>query len=93
MEAVDYVSFIENVDYESTNTSKSLLMGRENVNDDCLWLKWDVISDHDNEIYNILIQGNDYYSKEREPLQKMAFKYNDGNASEKIWNVIEEYLS
>jgi len=39
MEAVDYVSFIENVDYESTNTSKSLLMGRENVNDDCLWLK------------------------------------------------------
>ena len=47
-----------------------------------------------NEIYNILILGNDYYSKERETLQKMAFKYNDGNSSERIWNVIEkEYLS
>jgi len=47
-----------------------------------------------NEIYNILVQGNDHYSKERETLQKMAFKYNDGNASERIWNIIEEkYLS
>lgn len=47
-----------------------------------------------NEIYNILVQGNDHYSKERETLQKMAFKYNDGNASERIWNVIKEkYLS
>lgn len=69
-------------------------MALENVNKKYLWLKWDVIFDHDNEIYNILIQGNDYYSKERETLQKMAFKYNNGNASERIWNVIEEeYLS
>jgi hypothetical protein len=69
-------------------------MALENVNKECLWLKWDVIFDHDNEIYNILNQGNDYYSKERETLQKMAFKYNNGNASERIWNVTEEeYLS
>ena len=69
-------------------------MALENVNEECLWLNGDVIFDHDNEIYNILIQGNDYYLKERETLQKMAFKYNDGNASERIWNVIEkEYLS
>lgn len=47
MEAVESVCFIENADYESTNTSKSLLMALENVNEDCLWLNGDVIFDHD----------------------------------------------
>ena len=56
--------------------------------DDATFLQKNQVQQHQQ------ILCNDYYSKERETLQKMAFKYNDGNASERIWNVIEEgYLS
>lgn len=39
IEHIPDTHFVENPDYESTNTSKSLLMALENVDEDCLWLK------------------------------------------------------
>lgn len=46
------------------------------------------------EIHNILIKGKDDYSEQRKTLLKLAFKYKDGKASERIWNLLEkEYLN
>jgi len=47
-----------------------------------------------NQIYNIVIKGTDSYYDRRQEIRKIAFDSVDGQASERIWNVIEEeYLS
>lgn len=47
-----------------------------------------------NQIYNIVIKGTDSYYDRRQEICKIAFDNVDGQASERIWSVIEEeYLS
>jgi choline kinase len=39
------IKFVENKNYESTNTSKSLLVGLEDIDDDVIWLNGDIYFD------------------------------------------------
>lgn len=56
MTAVDNVHFIENADYDSTNTSKSLLKGLDKMKDDVIWMNGDVI--FDDEVIKRVVQEN-----------------------------------
>jgi len=42
------------------------------------------------EINNILIHGVDNYKDERKRIKDLAFKSQDGRASEEIWELITE---
>ncbi len=45
-------------------------------------------------IIEMLIEGKDEYSERRKEILNLAFKYKDGNSSQRIWNYIKEkYLS
>jgi CDP-glycerol glycerophosphotransferase (TagB/SpsB family) len=44
----------------------------------------------ENEITKILIQNRDTYTVKRQELLNLAFDYNDGNSTKRIWNYIKE---
>lgn len=58
MEHVPSVLFKYNPLYYVTNTSKSLLAGLENINDDVIWMNGDVLSDNEAIRLCIKISGN-----------------------------------
>lgn len=45
----------------------------------------------ENEIVKILIKGEDDYSQKRKEILDLAFKYQDGNSSARIWQYLKEY--
>lgn len=57
MERYPELSYIYNVEYRNTNTSKSLLYGLKNTDDDVLWLNGDVVFDP--EILDLVMEKKD----------------------------------
>lgn len=49
--------------------------------------------DLEKEILQILIKNEDGYIQKREEILDLAFKYKDGNSSERIWQYIKKYFN
>lgn len=50
-----HISFVENKNYKFTNTSKSLLAGLENIDEDVIWLNGDIYFDE--KILNLMLKS------------------------------------
>jgi CDP-glycerol glycerophosphotransferase len=44
------------------------------------------------EILKVLINGQDDYIQKRKEIMDLAFKYQDGNSSERIWQCVRDFF-